>query len=184
MRATYCGGSHGRTVLRKLIKSYKKIEWNKLEFEVTFHLVKCVLCFFNWGVINILHFINFRSTTEWFNVCIYCKMITIHSCKNFSFWWKLVRFTLFSSFQICNTVLFTIVTMLYITSPWLIYNWTFITFDPLHLFLLLPLNPSGNHQFILCIYVLFIFKFYRVDLLIQYCDYCLLLFSILFTIKS
>lgn len=39
-----------------------------------------------------------------------------------------------SNFQICKTVL-TIVTMLYISSPGLIYTWKFLPFDPLHPFL-------------------------------------------------
>ena len=41
-----------------------------------------------------------------------------------------------SNFQICNTILLTIVTMLYITFPslYLFYNWKFIHFDPLYPF--------------------------------------------------
>lgn len=54
--------------------------------------------------------------------------------------WELLRFTFLSNFQICNTLLLTIVTMLYITSPWLIYNWKLFPFNSLHPFQ--PLSPS------------------------------------------
>ena len=39
-----------------------------------------------------------------------------------------------SNFQICNTLLLTIVTMLYVTPPWLIYYWKFGPFESLLLF--------------------------------------------------
>ena len=59
----------------------------------------------------------------WLFIHIYYKMNTIclfhHTHKFFFLWWELVRI-IFSKFQICNTVL-TIVTMLYIASPWLMY---------------------------------------------------------------
>ena len=44
----------------------------------------------------------------------------------------------FSNFQIYNTVLLTVVTMLYIISPqtYLSYNWKFVPFDHLH-----PMSP-------------------------------------------
>ena len=60
---------------------------------------------------------------KWLNICIHCKtittvslvtIITIHSNEMFFLCWELVRFTL-----LCNTVLLTIATTLYITSPWL-----------------------------------------------------------------
>ena len=66
-----------------------------------------------------------------------------------------------SNFQICNTVLLIIVTMLYFTS-----SWHFIT-GPLYLFTLLthfiyanpPAPSSGKQQFVLCIYELGYFLF-------------------------
>ena len=38
----------------------------------------------------------------------------------------------FGNFQIYNTTLLIIVTMLYITFPEFTYNWKFVPFDPLH----------------------------------------------------
>ena len=65
------------------------------------------------------------------------------------------------NFQICNTVLLTIVTRLYIISPWLTY---FITGS---LFPLIPFAytstptiTSDNHQSVLCIYELVHFGFF------------------------
>ena len=47
------------------------------------------------------------------------KYITYIVTNIFPLWWELLRSTL-SNFQICNTVLLNIVTMLYTTFPWLI----------------------------------------------------------------
>lgn len=59
-----------------------------------------------------------------------------------------------NSFQICNKVLLTIVTILHITSPWLTYNWKFCTFWPP--FTHFPLYPQflslATTQCVLCIY--------------------------------
>ena len=95
-----------------------------------------VVCFFKiLRLIYIWQHINFWCTT-WFNLCMYCKMITTTSTyivsKLFS---RDENFKIysFSNFQIRNTVLLTLVAMLYSTSPWLTH---FITeaFDPLHPF--------------------------------------------------
>ena len=56
----------------------------------------------------------------------------------FFFWWELLIYTL--SFQIHNTELLTTGTMLYTTSPELIYNWKSVPFDHLH-----PFLPSTTH---------------------------------------
>ena len=56
----------------------------------------------------------------------------------FSLWWGLLRFTL-SNFQIYNTVLLTIATILYIISPWLIY------FVSGYLYLLTPFTHLAHH---------------------------------------
>ena len=46
--------------------------------------------------------------------------------------WELLRSSLYN-FQVCNTLLFTIVTtMLCVICPWLICNCTFVPFNPLH----------------------------------------------------
>ena len=37
------------------------------------------LFFKNWGIIDIWHSIHFKDTLWWFNICIYCKMITTAS---------------------------------------------------------------------------------------------------------
>ena len=80
-----------------------------------------VFLFLNWGIIDI-HYFSFTCTTLWFDICMYCKMITIivvnirHQSYNIFFLcWELWRSTL-SNFPMCNTVLLTIVTMLCITS--------------------------------------------------------------------
>ena len=73
--------------------------------------------------------------------------------KNFFHVIRPFKINFLSNFQTCNTVLLTIVTTLYITSPWLIY---FLTRS---LYLLIPFihfansspSTSGNHQPVLCI---------------------------------
>ena len=62
-----------------------------------------------------------------------------------------------SNFQMCNAVLLTVVTMVYITSPELIYNTCnckFLPFDHLHLFCPSPLPASvtKRYQYDLSIY--------------------------------
>lgn len=106
---------------------------------------------FYWNMTDIQHYICFMSTALWFDSCMHCTMITT------------VRL-----FNIChhtnNTVLLTVLLMLYITFPWPIY---FIC-GSLYLLILfiyfvhLPTTPpTDNYQFISCIYksVLF-FRFY------------------------
>jgi len=63
-----------------------------------------------------------------------------------SVWWELLGST-FSNFQIYNTVLLTIVIMLYIISSELTHNWKFVPFNYLH-----PSSPSPDFfSFINCI---------------------------------
>ena len=54
----------------------------------------------------------------------------------------------FSNFQISNTVFLTIVTMLYIIYPGLIYNWKFVPLTPFNHFAHLPTPASGNKSFL------------------------------------
>ena len=104
----------------------------------------------------------FKCTTWWLNICIYCKMITL-SLVNIHHHMQLTVFFLvmrtckiycLSILRIYNTVLLSIVAMLYITSPWFIYFITGVcTFWP-HC----SSCPSfGSHQSSLCIYELEIF---------------------------
>ena len=80
--------------------------------------------------------------------------ITIHNDKNCFSCDKDFQDLSLSNFQICNTVLLTTVTVLYITSLWhLFYNWKFVPFDLLHLFH--PPPASGDHQSVLCLLSLF-----------------------------
>ena len=84
-----------------------------------------------------------------------------------------------NDFQICNIVLLTLVTMLYITSPWLIY---FITgslylLTPFTHFIHHPCPPtSGNHESVLCIYepdvlLLFLDFMYKWDHMVFYLSF-------------
>ena len=56
-----------------------------------------------------------------------------------------------SSFQVYNTLLLTIVTMLYVTTPGLIYLYKFVPFDHLHH--ILPSLAPGNHRSVLRIFI-------------------------------
>ena len=56
-----------------------------------------------------------------------------------------------SNFQKCNTILLTVVTMLYITYPWLITGNLYVLIAFIH-FSYPPAPTSGNHQSFLCIY--------------------------------
>ena len=84
-------------------------------------------------------------TVTWFNLPLYHETITTRSLVNihhhtqlatfFFLWWGLLR-SIVSNFQICNTILVTIITMLYITFPGLIflitgslYLWPFTHFS-------------------------------------------------------
>ena len=78
--------------------------------------------------------------------------LTIHSCKLCFLVMRTFKIHCLSNFQICNTPLLMIVTMLYITPPWFIYYWKFVPFDSLPLFGSPPPPPApGNHH---CICVL------------------------------
>ena len=73
-------------------------------------------------------YISFRYTTWWFNICIRCEVIIIislvnihhHTYLKFLFLsWELLICTFLATFK-CTTVLLTLITILYIISPWLI----------------------------------------------------------------
>ena len=111
---------------------------------------------------------NWHTTLYWFQVCkiMICYLYTANDHHDNSsyplspklqemlfLWWGLLRFTLLGTFQ--YTILLTMFSMLYTTSPWLIY---FILGS---LYLLTPfphfVHPptslsSGNHQAVLSIY--------------------------------
>ena len=64
------------------------------------------LFFFNWGIIDMEHYINFRCTTKQFHNCIYCEMISTMRLANvhhhrelqiFFLWWELLRPTLLAT---------------------------------------------------------------------------------------
>ena len=107
---------------------------------------KFIKVFLYWGIINISYCISFRCT-KWFNVCIHCKTFATRSRYHLlpyvtkTFGVCVMRiFKLYSlgNFQICTTILSTIVIMLYITSQWLTY---FIT-GSVHLKIHLLCNSS------------------------------------------
>ena len=82
--------------------------------------------FFNSDITDIWHYISFRYTTKWFDICVDCKMITIglvniriHSYKFFPVM-RNIKIHSINNYQIFNTVLLTIV-MLYIILPGGIY---------------------------------------------------------------
>lgn len=114
--------------------------------------------FFNWGIIDIKHCISFRCTKQWSNICIFGKINTtvdlVNIChylslSNFYLWWELLRFS-FSNFHICSTVLLTVVNMLYIIRPWLIYfrAGRLYLLTPLSIFSCTPSPTVGSSNFL------------------------------------
>ena len=92
------------------------------------------------------------TTISLVNICHHTVIIFFPVMRSFKIY-------SLSNFQICNMVLLIIVTMLYITSPRLIYNWELYLLTPLYPFCY-PLPPSsGNYQSVLCIYELGVFLF-------------------------
>ena len=89
-----------------------------------------MLVCFDWGLINIQHYISFWYMTQWVDICIYSKMITtinpvnicLHTWLKFCLflWWGLLNISV-SNFQTCNTELLTTEIMLYIKFLWLTY---------------------------------------------------------------
>lgn len=81
--------------------------------------------------------------------------LTIHSYRLCFLVMRTFNIHPLRNFQICNTPLLMIGTMLYITPPWFIFYWKFVPFDSLPLFGPPPPLPApGNHQCIHCICVL------------------------------
>ena len=81
--------------------------------------------FFHWHISDTWHYISFRHTTKWLNICIYWGMILPMDLVNIHhhtlltesfFYGETLKIYSLSSFQMCDTAL-TIVTMLYMTSP-------------------------------------------------------------------
>ena len=96
-------------------------------------------------------------------IFVYTVITTINLVNILFLVMKTFKMYSLSNFQIYNTVLLTIVAMLYVISPWLIY---FITeslyiFIPLTHFTHPPPPTSGNHQCVLSIFH-FIFKIWHV----------------------
>ena len=67
--------------------------------------------FFYWGIIDVEHYVNFRCMTSWFDICMYCEMITTINLVNihhhvwlqiFVLVMKLLRSTLLATFK-CAT---------------------------------------------------------------------------------
>ena len=85
-----------------------------------------------------------------------------------------------SNFQACNTVLLTIVTMLYITSPGLTYNRNLYLFIPFTLFSHPHLLPSVSLQSVLCIYEFWgFFLFHIKSEITQYLSFSVWLISLI-----
>lgn len=77
-----------------------------------------------WNKIShIQHCVRLRRTTWWFNICIYCEIITtvrlVSTSINLQIRFLCVRTKIYSlsNFKVYNKVLLAIVTMLYIISP-------------------------------------------------------------------
>lgn len=77
-----------------------------------------------WNKIShIQHCVRLRRTTWWFNICIYCEIITtvrlVSTSINLQIRFLCVRTKIYSlsNFKVYNKVLLAIVTMLYVTSP-------------------------------------------------------------------
>lgn len=100
-----------------------------------FVLIFIKFCFANtffqsyWGITDMEHFVSLRCTMNWFDTFTYCKMnITIvlatTSIRLYisfpSFVVKKFQYSL-SNFQVCITELLTIITVLYIRVPKLLY---------------------------------------------------------------
>ena len=72
---------------------------------------------------------------------------TLHSSRSFFLWWELLIFTLIN-FQICTTVLLTIVAMCTLRpTACSFYNWKLV---PLARLVHTPPPSFGNHQSVLC----------------------------------
>ena len=75
-----------------------------------------------------------------------------NSCTFFS-WDENLKIYSLSNCQIYNTVLLTIVTMLYITFLWHLFpNWTFVPFDPIH--------PFYPHLLMFLVTIVWYFSFF------------------------
>ena len=98
------------------------------------------LCFFQpcWDIIDMKHCVSLRYSVWRFGTNIYCKMITtrglantsITSC-NFLFVRvvRMLKICFPSNLQVYHVVLISVVTMLYISSPELVYLiWNFVSF--------------------------------------------------------
>ena len=101
------------THLIKAIKRYREIVFWGMWFTVPFDiesngilLQQSKFCSLYWSAIYLQQSISFRYTT-WFNLCIYCKMITTillvichHRTKKFFFlWWKRLKFTFLATIK-------------------------------------------------------------------------------------
>ena len=93
--------------------------------------------YFYWHILNIQYCISFRHTAEWFDICIHYKMITVISLVTICPCTDLLQY--YWPYSLCCMY-----------PRGLLYNWRFVPFNPLHLFLycLQPL-PSGNCSFVL-----------------------------------
>ena len=45
-------------------------------YMLSHEVIACRLFVFNWVIIDIHHSTSFGPTTQWFSICVYCKMIT------------------------------------------------------------------------------------------------------------
>ena len=83
--------------------------------------------FLNWDITDIQYYISSRHTTQSFDICTYYEIVTTVNLVNIYYQTELQNFFCnevfkiysVSNFQLYNIVLLTIVTVLYITSPWL-----------------------------------------------------------------
>ena len=92
-------------------------------------------CNFYWDVINMQYHTGLRCTTQWFDICIIAVITTTSLVNthrliylNFFLMIRTVKVYSLSNFQIHNTVLLTVVTILCVRPPELayLYNWKLV----------------------------------------------------------
>lgn len=104
-----------------------------------------ILNFFQlyWDMIDIIYVFKVYRVMTWHNLYItkwllhhsFNISIMSHNC-HFFLRWRHLKF-IFSNFQVYYTMLWIIITMLYILRTYLFYKWKFVTFNQ-HL----PISPS------------------------------------------
>ena len=148
------------------------LQWRSFVVQSWKCLTMCILHLqLYWDIIDIKHCVSLRHATWWFDVGLYCKMMTIriwrvkgtciqpltsHSYHFVCMWWECLRSALSAGFK--NTKLVTVVAMLYIRFSEVIYLIAKSLY-PLNNITPFPLLAAlSNHHSTLCFYE-FIFSF-------------------------